>query len=180
MIQRRGPDLTGKQFGRLRAVRPFRNAHLCGIHWVCVCICGTQRIVEGKHLVNRNTTSCGCTRITHGMIKTTTYKTWQSMWTRTTNCNHIAFRHYGGRGIRVCKRWQRFENFLSDMGQRPVGRTIDRFPNMNGNYKPGNCRWATPSQQRRNKRKGMIVMKRKKEPDGWKPPVLDDLVGARK
>jgi hypothetical protein len=74
------------------------------------------------------------------------------MWTRCTNPNVDNFERYGGRGIKICKRWHRFENFLADMGHRPAGKTLDRI-NSNGNYKPSNCRWATPLEQRHNRRK---------------------------
>jgi hypothetical protein len=75
------------------------------------------------------------------------------MWTRCTNPNVDSFERYGGRDIKVCARWQRFENFLADMGERPAGKTLDRYPNPYGDYKPSNCRWATPLEQRHNRRK---------------------------
>jgi hypothetical protein len=71
---------------------------------------------------------------------------------RCTNPKNIGYKLYGGRGISVCQRWGAFENFLADMGERPPGTTIDRYPNNNGNYEPGNCRWATALQQRHNQR----------------------------
>ncbi len=70
---------------------------------------------------------------------------------------HPAFAHYGGRGIVICERWHVFENFLADMGERPAGKTLDRFPDKNGNYEPGNCRWATPKQQANNRRNNVSV-----------------------
>ena len=93
----------------------------------------------------------------HGHAKrgqvSATYVTWQSMIRRCTDPQNIRYALYGGRGITVCPRWRNsFEDFLADMGPRPVGRSIDRI-NVDGNYEPNNCRWATDSEQRRNKRR---------------------------
>lgn len=85
------------------------------------------------------------------MHKTRTYVSWDAMLQRCTNVKHHKWKDYGGRGIRVCRRWHKFENFLADMGERPVGKTLDR-KNNDGNYCKGNCRWATRSEQQRNKR----------------------------
>lgn len=126
----------------------------------CRCDCGTDRSVPlgewGKSL------SCGCLRIerllvrntTHGHSRTSIYLTWSDMVNRCKNSTHHHWDDYGGRGIRVCEQWQGrggFTVFLADMGERPAGLTLDRTDN-DGNYEPGNCRWATPKQQRANRR----------------------------
>lgn len=82
-----------------------------------------------------------------GRSPTPTYVSWAAMRARCTQPSHPKFALYGGRGISVCDRWQTFENFLADMGERPEGTTLDRHPNRDGNYEPGNCRWATDSEQ---------------------------------
>lgn len=110
---------------------------------------------------NGNAASCGCARRgrrpasdRHGHAAATrsaTYRSWCAMWTRCTNPKTIGWANYGGRGITVCVRWRVFETFLADMGERPEGTTLDRR-DPDGNYEPGNCRWATPQEQRANRR----------------------------
>ncbi len=92
------------------------------------------------------------------MTKTPTYKCWVAMIERCENPNATKFHNYGGRGIKVCQRWRdSFEAFLADMGVRPNWHSIDRFPNKDGDYEPGNCRWATLEEQGRNKRNNRLV-----------------------
>lgn len=111
-------------------------------------------------LLNGKARSCGCrtTKHLHGgngskRIKpSATYTAWRSMRVRCTEPKVKSFRHYGGRGIKVCERWQKFENFLADMGERPSPKhSLDRI-DVNGHYEPGNVRWATPTEQQGNRR----------------------------
>jgi ribosomal protein L40E len=89
--------------------------------------------------------------------KSLTYVSWDKMWQRCTNPNDAHYYNYGARGIRVCARWKKFENFLADMGERRLGFSIDRYPDKNGNYEPTNCRWATWTQQMNNSRRNRKV-----------------------
>jgi hypothetical protein len=90
---------------------------------------------------------------TVGGKATRVYETWASMHKRCCNSKCKSYPRYGGRGISVCERWSKFENFLADMGEPPPGKSIDRYPNNDGNYEPGNCRWATREEQEANKKK---------------------------
>lgn len=131
--------------------------------WLCVCDCGNKTRVSTGDLNKGNSTSCGCLRrertsevsLTHGMSKSSTYGTWREMLQRCNNPNNQDFQHYGGRGIEVCGRWKKFENFLEDMGIRPEGLSLDRRNN-NGNYELSNCRWATIEMQVQNRRAYLV------------------------
>ena len=152
-------DRSGKRFGRLLAIKPVGYSQTNRI-WECRCDCGNTVQVSGVSLGNGHTKSCGCLQREHKQHghspksgKSPTYVSWDAMLQRCSNKNHEKYIRYGERGVRVCRRWRKFENFLADMGERPKGKTLDRFPDPSGNYKPGNCRWATPKQQAANHRK---------------------------
>lgn len=149
-------DLTGRKFGRLTVLR--ENGRLPGRNyaWLCLCSCGKHKTVDGSSLRRGATKSCGCLqngshRVTHGMSHTPEYAVWQAMLQRCRNPNNKRHSDYGGRGITICKSWERFEKFISDMGLCPKGLTLERRDNDKG-YSPDNCYWATRNQQQRNMR----------------------------
>lgn len=157
-------DLTGRKIGGWTVVRRHReNYRRTFAQWQCVCQCGTQRIVLANSLLTGKSKSCGCLKDTatsirmtiHGHARRTqrtpTYTVWKGMHQRCTNPKSSVYKYYGGRGISVCARWDNFENFLADMGERPKGLSIDRIDN-DGDYQPKNCRWATQSMQVSNRR----------------------------
>lgn len=146
--------LAGRHFGELFVVRAAVNNE--GRHaWSVKCSCGNRRVYTTVQLRFRK--HCGCKYLcrSNGDIKNKhqpTYNSWGGMFSRCYYPNNSNWKHYGGRGISVCDRWRDYDNFLADMGERPPGTSIDRFPDNDGNYEPGNCRWATPQQQAANKR----------------------------
>ncbi len=158
-------DYSGKRFGRLVVVgEAGRSPHGGNMIWRCHCDCGNSTDVLSTSLRLGDTQSCGClqsdlasARMTkHGHAQhgtSRTYNSWASMVQRCTNPNYYQYKNYAGRGITVCAEWaDNFQQFLSDMGERPPGTSLDRFPNNDGNYEPGNCRWATPKEQSNNRR----------------------------
>ena len=157
-------DITGKKFNRLLVLsfNSIKNHQSC---WLCKCDCGKEKIVRADTLKNGKVKSCGCLHdelfiklnrkhsVTHNLSKSPEFAAWSNMKSRCINPKNHAYKHYGKRGITVCKEWlESFETFIKDMGFRPsVKHSLDRKDN-NGNYTLENCRWATKSEQRINQR----------------------------
>jgi len=156
-----GKDLMGWTIGRITARWPSgigKNGH---IYWLCSCSCGNLKVIRGSHLTD-HTKSCGCWKFDalkkHGHARkrrTLTYKTWEGIIQRCTNPRASRYSYYGGRGITVCAEWLDFKNFLRDMGVKPPGLSIERIRNNEG-YSKGNCKWATATEQSRNRRKRKV------------------------
>lgn len=149
-------DLSGKEFGRLKVIERSHLGKHGEIYWLCICRCGSYKKVRAYNLTSGLTKSCGCyhkEKVTiHNMTNSKTFNSWSSMKNRCNNPNSPDYFKYGERGIKICDKWlNNFNNFLSDMGERPKGTTLDREDN-EGDYEPENCRWATTEQQLSNRR----------------------------
>lgn len=163
MPARRDDIVVGSSIGRLTVLELLSASGRRGINRTALvrCSCGVEKTVLVGNLRHRQTVSCGCLRKEanpfrnrrHGMSHVPEYCVWSGMKQRCTNPNADHFADYGGRGIKVCIRWlESFENFYADMGARPSAHhSIDR-KNVNGDYEPSNCRWATTKEQRINQR----------------------------
>lgn len=157
--------MIGQRFGRLVVVSAADRKDGYA-RWKCLCDCGATTEARTGDLKHGNTSSCGCLRReltgnirrTHGLSKTSLHNTWELMRSRCSNPNNKCWQDYGGRGIKVCERWENsFENFLADMGEKPFeGAQLDRIEN-DGDYSPDNCRWSTRKENGRNKRNTLFL-----------------------
>lgn len=166
-------ELEGKRIERIVILSSFRNPLKAKkIFCNCLCDCGNEKIIAYSDLMSGNTRSCGCLSLELSLARFTThgstadgnypleYRSRARAISRCYDKNDPSYKHYGGRGIEVCQRWlgrDGYSNFISDMGKRPTPKhSIDRI-NVNGNYEPSNCRWATIKQQANNKRNNRII-----------------------
>lgn len=165
-------DLSGTRFERLIVIR-LSDCHMeprgeMVTRWLCKCDCGRESVVLRNSLVSGKTKSCGCLRLEcsvqmgaanlrHGMSKSPEYKVWSCMRDRCSKPDHPNAKNYFARGLRVCERWQLFENFYADMGPRPgAGYSIERKNNDDG-YSPANCKWTTRKEQASNTRVNRFI-----------------------
>lgn len=166
-------DITGQRFGRLVVVGMARKVKYKKL-WKTICNCGNKRIVSQENLRSGHTKSCGCYRkefrVSHGLSKAPIYSIWRSMKQRCCNEKNQVYKHYGGRGIKICKRWLKFENFHADMNSSyKKGLWIERIDNDKG-YCPENCCWETKPNQARNRR-GCVKFKGENAVDASKRQI---------
>lgn len=162
--ERADAQMLGKRYGRL-VVQSHAGVKKQKHYWNCLCDCGSTHVTNTNSLTQGHTQSCGCLQaevmargnVVHGLSRTPAYTAWLNIRARCENEASPSYKNYGGRGIRVCDRWQSFDNFFADMGQPPSAQhSIERLNN-NGNYEPDNCIWATRYQQSRNRRNNVSV-----------------------
>ncbi len=155
--------LEGQKFNKLTVLSFSHMTKKSQSYWNCICDCGKEKIIRGGGLKNGNVKSCGCiskeipNNTKHNMTGTLIYCSWRNMIRRCYDFKEIGYYNYGGRGIKVCKRWlTSFINFYSDMGEKPKNKSLDRINN-NGNYTPKNCKWSTKKEQQNNRRNNISL-----------------------
>ena len=157
-------NLSGQKFNRLTIIKPvgrYRRA----VVYLCKCDCGKELMISSTQVKTGSSKSCGCLQrdilsklmTKHGMWDTPTYHSWNGMKDRCKNPKSTFYSYYGGRGIKVCKRWEIFENFFEDMGEAPKHLTIDRIDSNSGYFKE-NCKWSSREEQIRNRRNSLYFM----------------------
>lgn len=157
-------NIVGQRFGRLLVDSFSHTDERRRAQWNCICDCGGKTVVAGISLRCNHTMSCGCLQderqkygaITHGYTNTPVWRAWRAMKHRCKGKNFDRYMNYAGRGISYCDRWKSFENFLADMGEPPLGFTLERI-DVNGNYEPSNCKWITADAQYSNKTTTLFV-----------------------
>lgn len=174
--------MVGKKFGELVVVRQAPTGERGYLRWECKCSCGQMIEVDGDRLRAGQRTACGVAN--HYLNKPsakysredwkTEYVAWANMKQRCNSSKHKRYKDYGGRGITVCERWKKFENFADDMGPKPSPiHSLDR-KDANGNYEPENCKWSTPTEQARNRRRTVFV-----EHEGRRQKMADLIATAK-
>ena len=150
---------VGDRFERLLVTQREGSTSRGAALWKCVCDCGVEKIQRSDQLTNGSSVSCGCYAIellkarstTHGKTDSFEFRVWTAMRKRCTSAKHPRYHRYGGRGIKICKRWEKFENFLADMGVCPFKKgSIERINNDKG-YTPSNCKWLLKTEQAKNR-----------------------------
>lgn len=171
-MQQQAIDLLGQKFGRLTVIAREKNNKEKRAMWLCKCDCGNKKIVTGKHLRNGSVKSCGCLlrettierNIKHGLCYSPLYKIWRGIKERCYNKNNSSYKNYGDRGIIMCDEWhynfKTFYDWAMNNGYKE-GLSIDRI-DVNNNYMPLNCRWATRKEQSRNTRVNLNITYKEK------------------
>jgi hypothetical protein len=156
-------NLTGRTFSRLTVLEYSHKDSHNHTFWNCQCICGEVVLARSAQLISRRKQSCGCLqkevvsamKTTHGLSDSTEWVAWSNMLQRCNNPSHPGYSNYGGRGIKVCERWHKFENFIADMGRKHTcDLTLER-ENNDGNYEPDNCSWKSYIYQNANQQRSL-------------------------